>query len=226
MTHQLRLLILVAFSFMLGTSVSAQGLKDFNKFSVEVSGGMHIPVTPTDMVEIGDYSGFPQFEGAVRYMISPMFGLRAYFGINKFDAGEEGSGRYYEHTDLYNTFTRIGIEGVVNLGDLFKMSPRFVEKNGILFHAGAGLTFSKPSTINGKADRMGTITLGITPQRKVSERVSIFLDASYIINPKQHYSYSGILMSDDYASQVGGYANLSIGLSVYLGSHSEHADWY
>lgn len=226
MTHQMRLLILVVFSFMLGTSVSAQGLKNFNKFSIEVSGGMHIPVTPTDLLDDGDYSGFQQFQASARYMISPMFGLKAYFGFNKFDAGEEGSGRYYELTDLNNTFTRVGIEGVVNLGDLFNMSPRFVEKNGILFHAGAGLTFSSPSTIQGKVDRMGTVTVGITPQRKLSERFSLFLDASYIINPKQHYSYSGILMSDDYASQVGGFASFSIGLMVYLGSESSHADWY
>lgn len=226
MTHQMRLLILVVFSLILSTSVSSQGLNDFNKFSIEVSGGMHIPITPTDLIDDGDYSGFQQFQASARYMISPMFGIKAHFGTNKFDAGEEGSGRYYEQTDLNNTFTRVGIEGVVNLGDLFNMSPRFVAKNGILFHAGAGLTFSSPSTIQGKVDRMGTVIVGITPQRKLSERFSIFLDASYIINPKQHYSYSGILMSDDYASQVGGYVNLNIGLAVYLGSQKEHADWY
>src|SRR5690554_443521 len=224
MTHQMRLLILVVFSFMLGTSVSAQGLKNFNKFSIEVSGGMHIPVTPTDLLDDGDYSGFQQFQASARYMISPMFGLKAYFGTNKFDAGEIGEDRH-QGKDLHNLFTRIGIEGVVNLGDLFNMSPRFVEKNGILFHAGAGLTFSSPSTIQG-VDRMGTVTVGITPQRKLSERFSIFLDASYIINPKQHYSYSGELMSSDFASQVGGFASFSIGLMVYLGSESSHADWY
>lgn len=225
MTQQFRLPIVVVLLLIGWTSVSAQRMKDFNKFSIEVSGGMHIPVTPTDLIEDADYNGFQQFQAAARYMISPMFGLRAYFGFNHFDDGEEGSGSYYGHTDLNNTFTRIGIEGVVSLGDLFNMGPRFVDKNGLLFHAGAGLTFSSPSTIDG-VDRMGTVTVGITPQRKLSERFAIFADASYIINPKQHYTYSGILMSPDYASKVGGYASLSIGLTVYLGSESSHADWY
>ena len=224
MKHQLQLFILVVFSLILSTSVFGQRLNDFNKFSIEVSGGMHIPVTPNDFIEDSDYSGFQQFQASARYMISPMFGLKAYFGTNKFDAGEIGEDRH-QGKDLHNLFTRIGIEGVVNLGDLFNMSPRFVAKNGILFHAGAGLTFSSPSTIQG-VDRMGTVTVGITPQRKLSERFSIFLDASYIINPKQHYSYSGELMSSDFASQVGGYVNLNIGLAVYLGSQKEHADWY
>src|SRR5690554_1484666 len=224
MKHQLQLFILVVFSLILSTSVFGQRLNDFNKFSIEVSGGMHIPVTPNDFIEDSDYSGFQQFQASARYMISPMFGLKAYFGTNKFDAGEIGEDRH-QGKDLHNLFTRIGIEGVVNLGDLFNMSPRFVAKNGILFHAGAGLTFSSPSTIQG-VDRMGTVTFGITPQRKLSERFSIFLDASYIINPKQHYSYSGELMSSDFASQVGGYVNLNIGLAVYLGSQKEHADWY
>ncbi|HZH88045.1 MAG TPA: hypothetical protein VFD78_02600, partial [Chitinophagaceae bacterium] len=78
MTHQMRLLILVVFSLILSTSVSSQGLNDFNKFSIEVSGGMHIPITPTDLIDDGDYSGFQQFQASARYMISPMFGIKAH----------------------------------------------------------------------------------------------------------------------------------------------------
>lgn len=225
MKLQLKLPLLLILSILVWTPGSSQTIQDFNKLSLEISGGIHIPITPTDhMVNKSNYIGFKQFEASGRYMISPMFGLKAYLGFNRFDGGEVGTGDY-DGVDLHNTFTRIGVEGVVNLGDLFNFNPQFSKKNAFLFQAGAGLTFSKAATSEGNVDRMGIITVGLKPQRKLTERFALFLDLSYVVNLKQHQSFSGIRF-DDKKSVVGGFANLGVGLAFYLGSNKEHADWY
>lgn len=223
--HQLKLLILVALSSMLWTSSMAQEGEEYNKFSLEISGGLHIPVAPSDMVKTGDYVGLQQIQLSGRYMLNTQYGFRAFYAYNRFDADEVGTGEN-EGEDLYNTFNRVGIEGIVDLGDLFNMNQRFLDRNNILVHAGAGFTFSKPSTSKkGNTDHMGFLVAGITPQRKISSRVALFADVSYVINFKQHNSYSGIRFEDKDA-KMGGFGNLSIGLIVYLGSEKEHGDWY
>lgn len=225
MKLKLKLPILMIFSILIWTQSTSQALQDFNKFSLEISGGIHIPITPTDhMDNESAYIGFNQFEASGRYMISPEFGLKAYLGFNRFDGGEVGTGEH-EGVDLYNSFTRIGVEGVVNLGDLLNFNPRFSKKNAILFQAGAGLTFSKSATSEGNVDRMGIITVGVKPQRKINERFALFLDLSYVVNLRQHQSFSGVRF-DDMNSVVGGFSNLGIGIAFYLGSNKEHADWF
>lgn len=223
MTHQLRLLILVVLVSMLWTSGRAQDDQGYNKFSIEVSGGIHFPMSPTEGINTSDYIGFQQFQASVRYMLNKKYGLRVYYAVNRFDGGDVGTGEY-EGEDLFNTFNRIGGEAVVNLGSLFNMSQRFLDNNNLLFHGGAGLTFSSPATTS-NVDRMGNITVGLTPQRKVSKRVAVFADVSYVANFKQHTRYNGIPF-DNKEYVVGGFATVSIGLTVYLGSEKEHADWY
>lgn len=225
-----RLTLLLVLSALVWTPSSAQALKDYNRFSAEISGGLHIPLSPTDDIKTGDYIGFQQFHVGVRYMLSPKFGLKVFFATNKFDGGERGEavmgGGAVETIDYHNTFTRVGVEGVANLGDLLNLNPRFLDKNGILIHAGAGLTFSSPASRPGRVDRMGIIVAGITPQRKLSERFTVFADLTYVANLKQHYSYRGLKINEDLTAVVGGFASVSFGLTYYLGGNKEHADWY
>lgn len=215
----------IIFSMVLSSSVSAQALRDYNKFSVDVAGGLHIPVQGTAEITSSEYMGFNQFEAGIRYMLNMKFGLRAFFAMNKFDGGKSGPGREGNEIDYHNTFTRVGVEGVANLGDLFKMNPRFLDKNGILARAGAGLTYSAPADRPGKTDRMGILVFGITPQRKLSERFAIFANLDYVVNLKQHYTFSG-LRFEHKDSEVGGFMNINVGLTYYIGGNKEHSDWY
>ncbi len=223
--HQLRLLFLLALSTMLGTASWAQDDKEYNRISLEVSGGVHFPVAPNDGISTSDYIGLQQFQLGGRYMLNTKYGFRVFYAYNRFDAGDVGTGKY-EGEDLYNTFNRVGVEGIVDLGDVLNMDQRFLDRNNILVHAGGGFIFSKPSTsIKGNTDHMGFLIAGIAPQRKISSRVAIFADLSYIINFKQHNTYSGIRFEDKDA-KMGGFGSLSLGLILYLGSDKEHADWY
>lgn len=206
----------------------AEAADKFNQLSIEVGGGMHIPVSPSDFINTKDYIGFKQIEVSARYMFNKKYGLNAFFAMNRFEGGETGifpKNQIEQEIDLYNTFTRIGLEGVANIGYLLKLNPRFLEKNAVLGYLGAGLTFSSPSTQNG-LDRMGIITLGVRPQRKISERLAVFGEWSYVMNLRQHYSYSGILFNENQEAKIGSFMNIQIGLVYYLGEHKHHADWY
>lgn len=223
-----RIFILSIFSFFLWTSASAQALQDYNRFSFEVSAGLHIPVSPTTGINTGDYIGFKQIHVGARYMINTKYGVKVFFATNRFDGGDtkiHTIDGVDQEIDLYSTYTRVAIEGVFNLGDIFKMSPRFLEKNGILGHLGAGLTYSSPATVPGKVDRMGILVFGLTPQRKLTRNLVIFGDLNYVANLKQHYTYSGIRF-DDQQAKIGGFMNINIGLTYYIGGNNEHADWY
>lgn len=216
---------LIVSSMIFCTSVSAQQLRDYNKLSVDVAGGLHIPVKGIEEINTSDYVGFNQFEAGVRYMLNLKFGLRAFYAINRFDGGKSGPGRQGNEIDYHNTFTRVGIEGVANIGDIFKMNPRFLDKNGILAHAGAGLTYSAPADRPGKTDRMGILVFGITPQRKLSERFAVFANVEYVVNLKQHYTFSGLRFVHKDA-EVGGFMSIGLGLTYYIGGNKEHSDWY
>lgn len=225
---KIKFLLISFLSVFFWTTSSGQVITSYNKFSVEASGGFHIPVTPLDGINTSDYIGFKQFQAGARYMINSKFGLKAFFATNRFDGGESGPNPFDDgkEIDYHNTFTRIGIEGVVNLGDLFKMGPRYLEKNGILFHGGAGLTYSAPATVPGKTDRMGILVFGLTPQRKLSDKFAIFVDATYVVNLKQHYAYNGVPLNANMDAVVGGFLSLNFGLTYYLGGNKDHADWY
>lgn len=216
-------------TFLMFSSASAQALKDYNRFSFEISGGIHIPVTPTDGINASDYTGFKQFQAGARYMFNPKIGAKVFIATNRFDNGDRGPDVYGNEIDYHNTFTRIGIEAVTNLGDLLNMSPRFTEKNGVLLHGGAGLTYSSPSQVSGKVDRMGILVFGITPQRKLSRSFAIFADLIYVANLKQHYGYNGVSLTPAGSSMkavVGGFMSVNFGLTYYIGTNDEHADWY
>ena len=197
-------------------SIYAQQRVEFNRFSLEASGGIHIPLSPKEGIEISDYIGFQQFQIGARYMLSEKFGVRGLFAYNKFVNSS--------NKDEHNSFTRGALEGVANLGDLFMMDPRFLEQNGLHAHAGVGLTFSSPSQTRG-TDRQGIILVGLTGLRKLSSSMALTGDVSYIGNFRQHSSYNGSKLPDGKAV-MGGFMNISIGLTFYLGSLNEHADWY
>ena len=71
---------------------------------------------------------------------------------------------------------------------------------------------------------MINVTVGITPQFRVSNKIALNLDLSYISNIYQDHRF-------DYKSTNssrgfdGNMFNASIGLSYYLGKNEKHFDW-
>lgn len=190
---------------------------DYNRWSAEVSTGIHVPLAPNDGISRKKYIAFKQFQFSGRYMFNERFGVKGQYGFNRFANPDA--------TEMGISFNRLGLEGVANLGRILNVGYRLRERLGLLAHAGGGITFAKPATNSG-TDHIGNIIVGLTGQIKLSENFAFIGDLSYITNLKQHYAYNGELLDPNFKSVSGSFVNVSIGIMYYLGENKYHADWY
>ncbi|MEZ7506819.1 OmpA family protein [Flavobacterium sp. Arc2] len=189
---------------------------EFNKWSVELAGGLNKPMRPmTAGYRTAVASSYVADLGA-RYMFNNKFGLKADFGYNSFKEGEDSrsfDSKYY----------RVDLQGVANLGRIMNFET-WTNTIGLLGHAGFGLSFLENENPTYKKDRMGNFMAGVTGQIKLSDRVALTGDFTTILNAKQQLAF-------DAASTVGsrGFGgvlfNGTVGVTVYLGKNAKHADW-
>lgn len=196
-------------------AIMSFGQKKFNRLSIETGYGYVSPskLYGTDFSK-GDFSGFNHFDIGMRYMIKSNFGVKLNYASDIFSKGDAGVS--------YNT---INASAVYNIGSLFDLYYMTYEKIGLLGRVGLGVTFANPESIS-DYERIGSATIGLTPQVKLSQRISIYGDLAYTLNFKQHYGFDGVLLDKDYESKVGNIMVLSVGLIFYVGENSMHADWY
>lgn len=123
----------------------------------------------------------------VAYKITPLFSARLDAGLDQF--GD-------------NNMTRVNINGLVNLTSMLKLT----ESNyGLTAHLGAGvsnrvndLLFKDNYRMSG--DGMVNTMFGLTPSYKLNDKMSIQMDASYILLFKSN-------------TDLGNYLNTTIGIS-------------
>ncbi len=207
---------LLALCLFFGLIATAQE-SDYNRWSAEVSTGIHIPFAPKDGMSGDNYISFKQFQLSGRYMFNEKFGLKGHYAFNRFSNPDDSK--------MGVTLNRIGVEGVANVGKLLNVDYGIREHFGLLFHAGGGITLANPSSVSG-TDHTGNILIGLTPQLKLNDDFSLFGDLTYVSNLKQHYDYNGELLYLNYDSVTGSFMNISVGLIYYIGSKERHADWY
>lgn len=198
-----------------GVALFAQEGKKFNQFSVETAYGF---ISPSNLVtapnQKADYAGIAHFDLGVRYMIASNFGVKVNYARDCFS-----------HEATGTTFNTVTASAVYNVGSLLNLPYATNERLGLLAHLGAGYTFAKPESID-DTERIGTARLGLTPQYRISDRISLYTDVSYAVRFKQHYGFDGVLLSPDFKDSQGKTASFSLGLMFYLGDKSRHADWY
>ncbi len=195
---------------------SAQESK-FNKFSLEISAGAQLPLTPEMGISQSEYVSFQQFGLSGRYMFTEKLGLKGHYSYNRFENPDA--------KDMGISMNRLALEGVANVGRILNVDNRKRLGFAVLVHTGIGISFANPSSSQG-TDHIGNFLVGFTAQAKLSERFSLFGDVTYIRNFKQHFDYNGILINNNYDAVSGSYVSLSIGLIYSLGSEQYHADWY
>lgn len=180
----------------------------FNKFSIDVQGGLHMPLQLVDNINVSDYTDFKSGQIGVRYMFNECFGARLSYGFNSFDDKQ--------NSDLGIDYHRVTLSGVYNM--------QLASSFGVLWHAGLGYASAAPSAVDNN-DNTAIFTLGLTPQVRVSDRVAIFVDATYLVSAHQQYAFDGQLINADFQSRTAAFATFSVGASFYLGKNSGHADW-
>jgi OOP family OmpA-OmpF porin len=192
---------------------------DYNKWSIEISGGVHKPSRTFADGYFTNTPSFGQGQLGVRYMFNNKFGLRLGLGYNHIESDEESLSF---KTDSY----RSTLEGVVNLTSLLNFSS-FTNTIGLLVHGGGGYSMRdyKSAIAIESNDNMLNIMAGVTPMVKLGRSVALFGDVSAVGNIKQNYTVDGTQFNNKRG--VDGFTvNASIGLNIYLGSANKHADWY
>jgi len=227
--------LILIFILLLSNIILAQ--RKFNSFSLETALGMHVPISPNQNINRGDYIGFKHLDIGARYMINEQLGVKFSYAYNRFENRLDKK--------FGNTYHRIGVEGVVNFSKTLNFSSEFIKTNALLIHSGIGVSYAYPDVLkkykktgffsfgltpNQNFDKMyeqiGNIIIGCTYLYKLSDSFALSADSTYIANYMHQYNYNGELLYKEYKKVIGGFMNFSIGIQFYIGKHRDHSDWY
>jgi OOP family OmpA-OmpF porin len=212
------LVLICATTFLNNLSLTAQE-NDYNKWSLELKGGMHKPVTPFASGYYVDSPDFWQGSFGVRYMFNNYVGLRGEFGYNNLQGGENSM-------EFESNYYRASLQGVMNFGNLLRFSD-WTNTFGLLVHAGAGYSINNPKNPIefDSGDQMLHLVFGVSPQIRLGNRVALTTDFSFLTHGFQANSWDGTAASGA-RGFTGNMYNISVGLNFYIGKNEVHADWY
>ena len=204
---------ILALTALVALGANAQ---EYNKWSVDVNFGANKPT-------VGFTSGYstrtPSFwtlNGGVRYMFNNKFGLRLGGGYDSFVEGKNSS---KFNSNIWN----VNLQGVANLGRVLSFED-WTRDLGLLAHAGVGIGQLKGDYIP-KADNIGFVTAGLTPQVRLSNRVTLLVDGSAYLYARQNRTFDGKSKTTKRGFQTLNFTG-TVGLQVALGKNLVHADWY
>jgi OOP family OmpA-OmpF porin len=203
---------------------------DFNRWSIEGNFGINKPdenfasgYWTADPNTYFAVSSIRHFDLGVRYMLNETFGLKFDAGYDIIKPEKDNSSKDFE-----NRMYRLGLQGVVNLRNLFNFNS-FSKRLGLLAHFGVHAnrldpqfrTFADYSDL--KEDNGGYM-FGLTPQFKLSNRFALTFDVTFIKNLRQHLTWDGDRSPNNYNLSAS-IVNTSLGVTYYLGKNDVHADW-
>lgn len=202
--------------------------KDYDRWSFEISVGQNKAVRP---YSDGYYSSNPKnyfnfgsinhFDFGVRHMFNPKFGLKIDFGYDKI-SNQSGSGSLPFEIIQH----RIGLSGVVNIGRVLQFES-FTNRFGLIGHGGIQVAQLTPQIGINKdlTEDNGGFMLGLSPQFRFTNWLVLTGDFSLLSNVRQHFNWDGTYSAVD-NNLSGIMYNTSLGITVYIGKHEKHADWY
>jgi hypothetical protein len=176
---------------------------DFRKLSLEASAGFSIPTIAYQTRYQSNFRTLDNKKVAIRYMLNPKMGVRLEYVSDKFYNKPSGSKGC--------TMRRYGAEFIGNISE-YVPKLNFMPKLTFIGHAGLGystlLSFQEIDR-----ERIGSITLGVTPTYKISPSFSVFADYTFVLNTYQHHFYTGNVVNEQYNPIVGAHSNLTLGVS-------------
>jgi len=196
--------------------------QDYNKWSIEFSGGFNKPVRP---VSGGYFTQTPSLytvDLGARYMLTDLVGLKLDGSYNSF---KEDEGSLPFDSSLY----RFSLQGVVNAGTLLGLR-NWSDTFNVLVHGGMGVSVLRSDEPVERdfsdGDNMLNFIVGVTPQVKLSDRIALNADLSAIGHVRQDLSFTGLPTNRALRGFDGFYVTATVGATIYLGKASKHADWY
>ncbi|KFF04391.1 OmpA family protein [Flavobacterium reichenbachii] len=213
------LLLTFAASAQNMTTMSAKPAVDqaeYNKWSLELNGGVNKPVRTITPGYSTETLNFFHGDLGVRYMFSPKFGLKLDVGYDQFKERKDTP-------DFESRYVRASLQGVINVGRALNFET-WTNTIGILAHGGFGVSQISTETGPGGQDYMAHGIAGLTGQIRLSNRVALTGDLTGIVNGRQNWNFDG-MGNTTTGSFDGVLLNASVGLTVYLGKNTKHADW-
>ena len=214
------LAFVMAILFSLG--VNAQ---DYNKWSIDAGAGVSI-LSSSGLSE-GYNTPFPNLwtmNGGLRYMFNNKFGVRVGGGFDQLN--QAGNSPKFA-TRIWN----VNVQGVANLGRVLAFE-EFTKNIGLLGHVGVGYGYMTSKNFRG-VDNLGIITFGLTPQVRLSDRITLLLSGTFNWYLTQQYTFNGENLTKDVNMTPMRHVNFqglnftaTAGLQIALGKKRVHADWY
>lgn len=201
---------------MATTSTTPSVDQEYNKWSIELNGGVNKPTRAMTPGYATESANFFHGDLGVRYMFNPKFGLKLDVGYDQFKEKKNTP-------DFESRYVRASLQGVVNVGRALNFET-WTNTIGILAHGGFGVSQISTETGFGGQDYMAHGIAGLTGQIKLSNRVALTGDLTGIVNGRQNWNFDG--MGNTTAGSFDGVLlNASVGLTFYLGKQTKHADW-
>lgn len=226
-------LFTIMFSVIGAAQENSQNSVDYNRWSIEGNVGLNKPddnftdgYLTSDANTYLSFNGIRHFDLGVRYMFNETFGLKLDGGYDTFKPVDDATS-----FDFENRMYRIGIQGVVNFRNLFNFND-FTNRFGLLGHFGLQVNRIDPQSRENTdslnliedGEDNGGLMFGLTPQFKLTNRLVLTLDMTFIQNLRQHLTWDGVRApgSRNLRSSV---LNTSVGITYNIGKKEVHADW-
>ncbi len=186
--------------------VVAQEHKTFvERLSFEAGAGYLVPLSEIEGLSSSDFSGFRNFHVAANYELTDLWGLRFSYANNSFQDKNDSS--------MGLTLHKFMLEGTLNVIEWIEMQRNPFE---VIIHGGAGMSLGKSKQSSG-SDKMGTLQIGVMPLYRITDKVSIHLNAEYVANLKQNYGFDGKQFYSDGSHGTGEYFVMNFGLGLTFG---------
>lgn len=206
------------------TSVNAQTETEkstessFNKWSVEVNGGVNRASRPFTTGYFVATPSFYNVELGVRHMFNNKFGVKTDFGFYRMQS-------HNNSLPFTTEYSRANLQGVLNFGRIMNFE-EFAKRFSVLFHTGIGYYQFRTKDTE-FTDKGANFIIGITGQIKITDRIAFTTDFTSTTNALQNYTFDGKTeISGTRRGFEGGIFSASVGLTFYLGKNAQHADWY
>lgn len=199
MKNKLTILLL-----LLGISAFSQS--NFDQYSLEADYGFNHTRNPK-MTE------FRHFGFGFRYMFNEYWGIKFDYGTDSFES---------ETTpDVGAKYSRFSAQGVYNLGRAINLKRVAGNSVGLLLHTGMGISVLDSDAAK-KTDKIGNVIIGITPQVRITDFLTLRTDLSGILNFSQQQKFDGNKVKGGFTGKM---LTASIGLTYYFGRNKSTSDW-
>jgi OOP family OmpA-OmpF porin len=191
---------------------------DFNKWSIDVNGGINKAANPMSPGAHASAFNFFHADLGFRYMFNTKFGMKLDFGYDTFQDDSDSD------FDFESKLMRVNLQGYANLGRIMEFES-WTNRLNLLGHMGVGVGQLKNEDAFEGEDYIGSFLMGLTGQFKISERVALNADFTMVNSFSQQHTWDGGLTNTEKQGFDSTFYNATLGLSVYLGKGSQHADW-